>query len=110
MSLKTRGILVVVIGTILGVSLALGGGVLADRDRPAARELTWEQARMLAEVMERVKRDYVEPIDDAELLESAIRGMFIKVREKRFVRPANQLSALEFSQGVIFFFTTVVCR
>jgi len=75
MSLKTRGILVVVIGTILGVSLSLGGGVLADRDRPAARELTWEQARMLAEVMERVKRDYVEPIDDAELLESAIRGM-----------------------------------
>jgi len=75
MSLKTRGILVVVIGTILGVSLSLGGGVLADRDRPAARELTWEQARMLAEVMDRVKRDYVEPIDDAVLLESAIRGM-----------------------------------
>jgi len=75
MSLKTRGILVVVIGTILGVSLSLGGGMLADRDRPAARQLTWEQARMLAEVMERVKRDYVEPIDDAELLESAIRGM-----------------------------------
>lgn len=75
MSLKTRGILVVVIGTILGVSLSLGGGLLADRDRPAARELTWEQARMLAEVMDRVKRDYVEPIDDAELLESAIRGM-----------------------------------
>ena len=30
---------------------------------------------MLAEVMARVKRDYVEPIDDAVLLESAIRGM-----------------------------------
>jgi len=75
MSLKTRGILVIVIGTILGVSLSLGGDLLAERDRPAARELTWEQARMLAEVMDRVKRDYVEPIDDAELLESAIRGM-----------------------------------
>lgn len=75
MSLKTRGILVVVIGTILGVSLSVGGAVLAGRDRPAARELTWEQARLLAEVMDRVKRDYVEPIDDAELLENAIRGM-----------------------------------
>jgi len=75
MSLKTRGILVVVIGTILGVSLSVGGRVLAERERPATRELTWEQARFLAEVMERVKRDYVEPVDDAELLENAIRGM-----------------------------------
>ena len=43
MSLKTRGILVVVIGTILGVSLSVGGAVLAGRDRPAARELTWSR-------------------------------------------------------------------
>jgi carboxyl-terminal processing protease len=75
MSLKTRGILVVVIGTILGVSLSVGGSVLAGRNQPPPRELAWEQARLLAEVMERVKRDYVEPIDEAELLENAIRGM-----------------------------------
>ena len=75
MSLKTRGILVVVIGTILGVSLSVGGNLLADKTRPAARELTWDQARMLVEVMERVKRDYVEPVEDSELLERAIRGM-----------------------------------
>lgn len=75
MSLKTRGILVLVIGTILGVSLSVGGGVLANRDKPVGRDLAWEQARLLAEVMERVKRDYVEPVDDAVLLENAIRGM-----------------------------------
>ena len=75
MSLKTRGILVLVIGTILGVSLSVGGGVVANLGKPDDRELAWEQARLLAEVMERVKRDYVEPIDDAELLENAIRGM-----------------------------------
>jgi len=75
MSLKTRGILVIVIGTILGVSLSVGGSVLAGRNQPPARQLAWEQARLLAEVMERVKRDYVEPIDEAELLENAIRGM-----------------------------------
>lgn len=75
MSLKTRGMLVLVIGTILGVSLSIGGEVLARRDRPSSRELTWEQAQLLAEVMDRVKHDYVEPIDDAALLESAIRGM-----------------------------------
>jgi carboxyl-terminal processing protease len=75
MSLKTRGILVLVIGTILGVSLSVGGTALSGRDKPARQDLTWDQARLLAEVMARVKRDYVEPIDDAELLENAIRGM-----------------------------------
>ena len=75
MSLKTRGILVVVIGTVMGLSLSLGGGVIAGRDAPEPRDHTLEQARLIAEVMERVKSDYVEPVDDSLLLESAIRGM-----------------------------------
>ena len=76
MSLKTRSILVVVIGTVMGLSLSLGG-VLSqrERDKPKSSELTWEQARLFAEVMQRVKQDYVEPLDDSVLLESAIRGM-----------------------------------
>ena len=73
MSLKTRAILVVVIGLIMGFGLSFGGGLVSPPAQPD--ELTWEQARLFAEVMERVKRDYVEPIDDAVLLESAIRGM-----------------------------------
>jgi len=75
MSLKTRGILVVVIGSILGISLSLGGASLASLGQPTTKELSWEQARLFAEVMERVKHDYVDPIDDAQLLESAVRGM-----------------------------------
>lgn len=76
MSLKTRGILVLVIGTIMGLSLSLGGGVLANRGKSDSnRQLTWEQTRLIAEVMERVRSDYVEPIDDKELMDSAIRGM-----------------------------------
>jgi carboxyl-terminal processing protease len=76
MSLKTRGILVVVIGTILGFSLSLGGAALTKKKtQPASAELSWEQARLFAEVMESVKREYVDPIENAELLESAIRGM-----------------------------------
>jgi carboxyl-terminal processing protease len=75
MSLKTRAILVLVIGTVMGFSLSIGGGLLADRTEPVKADLSFEQARLLAEVMERVKRDYVEPIDDSALLESAIRGM-----------------------------------
>ena len=75
MSLKTRAILVLVIGTIMGLGLSLGGGMLADRRQPDKQELAWEQSRLFAEVMERVKRDYVESIDESVLLESAIRGM-----------------------------------
>ena len=75
MSLKTRSILVLVIGTVLGLSLSLGGGVLRDHEKPGAGELSFEQARLFAEVMHRVKQDYVEPLDDSVLLESAIRGM-----------------------------------
>jgi carboxyl-terminal processing protease len=75
MSLKTRAILVVAIGLIMGLSLSLGGGLLSSQSRPDPDELAWEQARLFAEVMDRVKRDYVEPVDDAILLESAIRGM-----------------------------------
>lgn len=75
MSLKIRAILVVVIGVVMGTSLSVGGGLLSSERPKSKEELSWEQAQLFAEVLERVKRDYVEPIDDAELLESAIRGM-----------------------------------
>jgi carboxyl-terminal processing protease len=75
MSLKVRAILVVVIGVVMGVSLSVGGGLVGGTQPPTREELAWDQARLFAEVLERVKRDYVEPVDDAELLESAIRGM-----------------------------------
>ncbi len=98
MSLKTRGILVLVIGTIMGLSLSLGGGLLAERDRPGSKELTWEQSRLFAEVMARVRHDYVEPIDENELLDSAIRGMvsgldrhseFLSAEEYREIRDST---------------------
>ena len=75
MSLKTRAILVLVIGTAMGLGLSFGGALLTRQPVTGDADLAWEQARMLAEVMDRVKRDYVEPVDDSMLLESAIRGM-----------------------------------
>ncbi|NIP88868.1 MAG: peptidase S41, partial [Gammaproteobacteria bacterium] len=67
--------MVVIIGLVLGLSLSIGGGLIGNGKAPSKEEMAWEQARLFAEVLERVKRDYVEPIDDAELMESAIRGM-----------------------------------
>jgi carboxyl-terminal processing protease len=74
MSLKIRAILVLVIGTVMGLGLSLGGTLMTARDLPRSATSA-DQARLFAEVMERVKRDYVEPLDDEALLESAIRGM-----------------------------------
>jgi len=74
MSIKARGALVLVLGIVLGLSFSLGGGVLAERDAPS-KTLPWEDARLLAEVLERVKQEYVEPVEDHELMESAVRGM-----------------------------------
>ena len=67
--------MVVVIGIVMGLSLSIGGGLLSHEPPPSNEDLAWEQAQLFAEVLERVKRDYLEPIDDAALLESAIRGM-----------------------------------
>lgn len=99
MSLKTRVILVLVIGTILGLSLSLGGNVVANRDAAGSKELAWEDMRLIAEVMQRVRRDYVEPIDDKELMDRAIRGMvsgldrhseFLDAQEYREIRNSTR--------------------
>lgn len=75
MLLKTRAILVIAIGLVMGLSLSFGGGLMGAKQQPDKEALTWQRARLFAEVLERVKRDYVEPIDEAVLMESAIRGM-----------------------------------
>ncbi|HDP89836.1 MAG TPA: S41 family peptidase [Thioalkalivibrio sp.] len=65
-------------GLLLGVSLSMTLSVFAERDTRAATQpdaLPLEELRKLTEVYGRIKRDYVEDVDDKELLENAIRGM-----------------------------------
>ncbi len=64
-----------VVGTVLGLSLSLGGGVLAEKEPRSSESLPYEDARLLAEVLERVRQEYVEQVDDHQLIESAVRGM-----------------------------------
>ncbi len=75
MSLKVRTLLALAVGVAIGLSLSLSRGVLAEKEAPSDDTLPWEDARLLAEVLERVKHDYVESVDDHALMESAIRGM-----------------------------------
>jgi carboxyl-terminal processing protease len=75
MLMKTRVILVVVVGTVMGLGLSFSGGLLANRTEADVYDSAMDEALLFAEVMERVKREYVEPVDDARLIDAAIRGM-----------------------------------
>jgi carboxyl-terminal processing protease len=74
MSHKTRGVLLFFLGVGAGLAGAIGGTVLASRDA-GSDSLPWDDVRLLTEVLERVKQDYVELVDDHRLMESAVRGM-----------------------------------
>jgi carboxyl-terminal processing protease len=67
-------ILALLLGAVLGFALALSGGVLAAR-KGEPTDLPWRDAHLMAEVIERVKQEYVDPVDDHELMQHAIRGM-----------------------------------
>src|SRR5271168_80334 len=71
---KSRKIALLCLGAA-GIALGLSGAVLADKPAANGADLPWADARTLAEVLERVKHDYVNPVDDHQLLQAAIRGM-----------------------------------
>ncbi|HTC15071.1 MAG TPA: S41 family peptidase [Steroidobacteraceae bacterium] len=82
MSTRSRTLFTLVVGIILGFGAALTSGALAERPAearavtPETRPgLPWQEASLFAEVYERIKRDYVDQVDDHALMEKAIRGM-----------------------------------
>ncbi len=71
---KTRMGTGIVIGAVLGLALSLSFGVFANRsDNVDAIPL--EDLRAFTDVFVRIKRNYVEEVDNSQLLENAIRGM-----------------------------------
>ncbi len=75
MSKKTGNLITLAVGIAIGLSFGFAHAVLADKNPAAGSDLPWMDARALAEVLERVKHDYVNPVDDHQLLQAAIRGM-----------------------------------
>ncbi|MEO7774361.1 MAG: S41 family peptidase [Steroidobacteraceae bacterium] len=80
MTLRSRMVLVLAVGVLIGVSLSLTANVLAARHPEAAPRiesgnLPWEDARLFAEVLGRIENEYVDSVDDHELMENAVRGM-----------------------------------
>lgn len=89
--LPIKGLLPLLTGVLLGFSLALGGAVLAGftpaglgaTAAPSAGsrppDLLPHDARVLAEILDRVKRDYIEPVSDRQLMDNAVRGMLAEL-------------------------------
>jgi carboxyl-terminal processing protease len=99
MSTRSRTLIALVAGAVFGFSASVTSGVLAEHpsalvntaaaagaasmanattqdkggSNPAA--LPWEEARLFAEVYGRIKREYVDDVDDHALMDKAIRGM-----------------------------------
>lgn len=61
-------------GAVLGMTLIFGQMVFADRT-PAEPDLPIDDLRAFSEIFGRIKSSYVEPVEDKELIENAIRGM-----------------------------------
>ena len=75
MNSSLRTTMVLFTGLLLGVSLAIGHGVLAEKEDSSYTPIPLNELRSLTEVFGRIKQDFVEPVTDKTLLENAIRGM-----------------------------------
>jgi carboxyl-terminal processing protease len=80
MPTRSRTLIALVAGAVCGFSGAIADDVMAERkpeplQAQGPQNLPWEEARMFAEVYERIRREYVDDVNDHELIEKAIRGM-----------------------------------
>ncbi len=75
MSTKTRSFAYLAAGLCIGLGLGQVRGVYADKQAAVAPPVPWEDAHTFAAVLERIKHDYVEQLDDHALLQAATRGM-----------------------------------
>ena len=68
-------VLSLVLGLPLAVLAATPPATDAPSKQPADKQLPWEDVRQLVDVMQLVKDEYVEPVDDKTLIHGAIRGL-----------------------------------
>lgn len=102
---RARLLLALLTGVMLGVLMSFGGGVMAGKGGSAfvaegVREvspLPWEDARLLAEVMQRVRENYVDRTDDHKLLKDAMRGLVAGLDEHSAFLDRDEFAELKVS-------------
>ena len=62
-------------GAVIGAGATLTHGVLAERQAAQSQTLPLDDLRSFVQILDKVKADYVEPVDDKTLLQNALRGM-----------------------------------
>jgi carboxyl-terminal processing protease len=103
-----RFALVLTLGLVAGFGLSVGRTVQAEREiepDPTTKSVTqtttslvpWQDARLLAEVLEHVRREYVENISDQELIEAAIRGLIADLDPHSAFLDAQQFDEIRIS-------------
>src|SRR5271156_3776201 len=108
MSFRTRPTFALIAGLLIGISVSIGGRVLADRApqlvdpaHPAAADaiagLPWRDAKLLAEVLQRVRENYVDPVDDHQLMLNAIKGMVEGLDDHSTFLSPNQFEEMKVS-------------
>ena len=76
MSFLRRDISLISAGAILGSTLIFGQMVFAEKPPASAKpDIPLNELRAFSEIFGRIKNNYVEPVEDKELLQNAIRGM-----------------------------------
>ncbi len=75
MKFNTRNFLILTLGLVMGIGISVGHSVFAEREKTVTASLPLDELRTFTEVLNKIKTDYVEPVDDKTLLQNAIRGM-----------------------------------
>jgi carboxyl-terminal processing protease len=104
MALTLRGIVVLLTGIVLGIALALSStvwitftGRAKAAPAPAAVDPSIESAALVAEVIDRVRREYVDKIDDKRIVEAAIRGIVADLDQHSTFLDAEQYEDIRIS-------------
>ncbi|NOZ11619.1 MAG: S41 family peptidase [Gammaproteobacteria bacterium] len=76
MKYLARYTLILLVGVFIGFGITLERAVLAERSSTDAEDtLPLSELQNFAEILSRIRSDYVEPVKDVTLIEDAIRGM-----------------------------------
>ena len=103
MALTLRGIVVLLTGIVLGIGLALSSTVWitftghAKAAPTPAVDPSIESAALVAEVIDRVRREYVDTIDDKRIVEAAIRGIVADLDQHSTFLDAEQYEDIRIS-------------
>ncbi len=85
------------LGLLLAFLLGLGvAGSRASSQKTGDEEDIFEQLDLLMEVFERIRADYVEPVDDKKVLQGAIAGMLQSLDPHSSYLPPKSYDSLQF--------------